>query len=269
MRTVTSTPGGRIPRAALALALVLVTGAAAAAGTVALTHPATTTTTTVKTVVAAQPAALQTTSLTVAQIYAKDSPGVVDITATVTSNDPFGGVRSAESEGTGFVLDKQGDIVTSAHVVSGASSITVKFKNGTTARATLVGSDASTDIAVIHVSVSAAKLTPLTLANSSKVKVGDPVVAIGSPFGFPQSITSGIVSALGRRIEAPNGATIAKAIQTDAALNSGNSGGPLLNADGEVIGVNAQIASQSGGSDGVGFAVASNTVKASVAAILG
>lgn len=262
MRRPTTSRGSWGPR----IALVLAVAAGAGIGASAVTHGTTTTT---QTVISAQPAALETASLTVAQIYAKDAAGVVDITAVVTSVDPFGRARSDESEGSGFVIDRQGDIVTSAHVISGASSIRVKFKDGSTARAAIVGSDSSTDIAVIRVAVASNTLSPLTLANSSKVKVGDPVVAIGSPFGYPETITSGIVSALGRRLQAPSGAIISGAIQTDAAINSGNSGGPLINAYGEVIGVNAQIASQSGGSDGVGFAVPSNAVSASVASILG
>lgn len=184
-------------------------------------------------------------------------------------SDPFGRSQAAQAEGSGFVSDRSGDIVTNAHVVQGASSIVVTFADGSKAAATIVGSDASTDLAVIHVDVAADALHPLTLADSSAVRVGDAVVAIGSPLGYTESITSGIVSAVGREIEAPNGSTIKDAIQTDAAINSGNSGGPLINASGEVIGVNAQINSSSGGSDGVGFAIPSSTVKSVVAQLLG
>jgi putative serine protease PepD len=250
---------------------VLGVAIASSAGTAALTAAAIggrATTTVTQTVVAAKPAALTRTALTVGQIYARDAAGVVDLDVSVTTTDPWGRTRSAEAEGSGFVVDKQGDIVTSAHVVGGASSISVTFKGGATASAELVGSDDSTDIAVVRVSVAAAKLTPLAFADSSKVAVGDPVVAIGSPFGYPQSVTTGIVSALGRTIRSPGGGTIANAIQTDAAINSGNSGGPLLDAAGKVIGVNAQIATESGGNDGVGFAVSSNVAKASVRSIL-
>lgn len=220
------------------------------------------------TIVVGQPASLATSALTIGQVYARVSAGVVDVGVVETTTDPWGRPRSVEAEGSGFVLDTRGDIVTSAHVVADATTITVSFKNGTKADATLVGSDASTDVAVLRVAVPVAKLSPLAFAASSTVKVGDPVVAIGSPFGYPQSITAGIVSALGRTIEAPNGAAIRNAIQTDTAINSGNSGGPLLNAAGKVIGVNAQIASRSGGSDGVGFAVPSDAVKVVVAALL-
>jgi putative serine protease PepD len=227
-----------------------------------------TATTVQETVVAAQDAALKASSSPSA-IYAADSPGVVDITATTSEPDPFGRAQSAEAEGSGFVVDSSGHIVTNAHVVEGASSITVTFSDGTKASATLVGSDESTDIAVLDVNVSADELHPLTLGDSSTVEVGDAVVAIGSPFGYAESITSGIVSALGREIQAPNGSTISNVIQTDAAINSGNSGGPLIDANGQVIGVSAQISSSSGGSDGVGFAIPSNTVKQAVERMLG
>ena len=211
-----------------------------------------------------------------AAIYEKDSPGVVDITVTEapSSQDgegisplaPGGGSGEARAEGTGFVYDKQGDIVTASHVVSGATAISVRFSNGTTAKATLVGSDPSSDTAVIKVSISPDKLTPLALADSSKVEPGEGVVAIGSPFGYAESISAGVVSAVGRDIEAPNGYSIPNAIQTDAAINHGNSGGPLIDSSAKVIGVNVQIATDgqngAGANAGVGFAVPSNTVKA-------
>ena len=202
--------------------------------------------------------------LTVGQIYEKASDGVVEITASgVASNaaGPFGPAQEGEATGSGFVLDKEGHIVTNAHVVDGASSISVRFADGDEAAATLVGSDPSTDLAVLDVDVPTADLTPLSLGDEASVEVGDAVVAIGSPFGLDGSVTTGIVSALDRTIEAPNGYAIDGAIQTDAAINHGNSGGPLLDASGNVIGVNAQIASESGGNDGVGFAIGADTVK--------
>ena len=202
--------------------------------------------------------------LTVGQIYGKTSAGVVEITASgVASNaaGPFGPAQEGEATGSGFVLDEEGHIVTNAHVVDGASSISVRFADGEEAVATLVGSDPSTDLAVLDVDVPAADLTPLSLADETTVEIGDAVVAIGSPFGLEGSVTTGIVSALDRTIEAPNGYAIDGAIQTDAAINHGNSGGPLLDASGNVIGVNAQIASESGGNDGVGFAIGVDTVK--------
>jgi putative serine protease PepD len=207
--------------------------------------------------VPAQPAAVTTTSLT--QVYKDTSPGVVDITVTGASSG-FGSGGS-QAEGSGFVIDANGDVITNAHVVAGASSIKVRFQNGKTAKATLVGTDDSTDIAVIKVDAPAALLHPLTLGNSAGVQVGQEVAAIGSPFGLPGSLTSGIVSAVDRTITAPNQFSISGAIQTDAAINHGNSGGPLLNASGDVVGVNAQIESDSGGNDGVGFAIPINAAK--------
>jgi S1-C subfamily serine protease len=159
------------------------------------------------------------------------------------------------------VLDDEGHIVTNAHVVDGAGSIVVTFSNGRQVEATLLGVDASTDVAILEVDVPADELTPLPLGDSSAVEVGDGVVAIGSPFGYEGSVTSGIVSALDRSVDAPNGYPITGAIQTDAAINPGNSGGPLLDSAGNVIGVNAQIASNSGGNDGVGFAIPIDTVR--------
>jgi putative serine protease PepD len=220
--------------------------------------------------------ALETTGYDPATIYRRDSPGVVDITVTERSAKPSAtlpwpfapspGVQQAE--GSGFVLDRSGDIVTADHVVAGASKISVTFPDGTIASATLVGTDPSADTAVIKVDVPSSQLTPLTLADSATVAPGEGVVAIGSPFGYPETITGGIVSAVGRDIQAPNGYTIPNAIQTDAAINHGNSGGPLIDSHGDVIGVNVQIATDgSGDSSGVGFAVPANAVK-SVAADL-
>lgn len=208
-------------------------------------------------------------------IYEKDSLGVVDITVTEAASAQSGGGLSpfapgsaapqAQAEGTGFVYDKQGDIITASHVVSGATKITVRFKDGTRAKATLIGADPSSDTAVIRVAAPAGTLAPLALADSSSVVPGEGVVAIGSPFGYAESITAGIVSAVDRDIEAPNNYAIPNTIQTDAAINHGNSGGPLIDSSGKVIGVNVQIATDDsgGGSNnaGVGFAVPSNTVK--------
>jgi putative serine protease PepD len=218
------------------------------------------------TVPAAQPAALATGGLTPSELYTKTSPGVVDIdvsgtTSSGNSGFGFGGTQQTQAEGSGFVIDSKGDIVTNFHVVDGANSITVNFKDGTHAKATLVGSDPTTDIAVVHVDVAADELHPLALGNSSDVQPGEAVVAIGSPFGLADSITAGIVSAVNRSITSPNNSTIAGAIQTDTAINHGNSGGPLIDSAGEVIGVNAQIDSTSGESNGVGFAIPIDTVK--------
>jgi len=162
----------------------------------------------------------------------------------------------------------KGDIVTNDHVVDGASSISVKFPDGSTYKATVVGADPSSDLAVIHVNAPASKLTPLQLGDSSTVAVGDGVVAIGNPFGLDNTVTTGIVSALDREISAPDESPIEGAIQTDAAINHGNSGGPLFNLAGKVIGINSQIQSDSGGNDGVGFAIASNMVKSVVTQLI-
>jgi putative serine protease PepD len=215
-------------------------------------------------------AVAQTTSqLTAAQIYAQSSESVVEIEVTTTVTSPFGDSRSAQAEGAGFVYDEQGHIVTNQHVVDGGTSIRVRFSDGSTYDATVVGADASTDVAVLKIDAPASKLHPLELADSSAVTVGEGVVAIGNPFGLENSVTTGIVSAVGREITSPAGTPIEDAIQTDAAINHGNSGGPLLNMQGEVIGITSQIESNSGGSEGVGFAVPSNTVATVVARVLG
>jgi putative serine protease PepD len=205
-----------------------------------------------------------TSGLTVTEIYKRAIMGVVDITVSGSSGFSFGrgGGQGQSGEGSGFVYDTNGHVVTNQHVVSGASSITVKFWNGKKYSAHVVGTDPSTDLAVLKVDAPKSILHPLALGNSDDIEVGAGVVAIGSPFGLQGSVTSGIVSALHRQMDSPNGFSIDDSIQTDAPINHGNSGGPLLNANGQVIGVNAQIQSESGGSDGVGFAIPSNTVKA-------
>jgi len=210
-------------------------------------------------------------NMSVNGIYRKANPGVVEITVTSQGQSqlPFGGSQSQTAQGSGFVYDTQGDIVTDQHVVAGAQSVSVKFENGATYKATVVGTDASTDLAVIRVSGAPQSLLhPLALADSSGVQVGDGVVAIGSPFGLENTVTTGIVSALHRDITSPNNYTITDTIQTDAAINHGNSGGVLLNLNGDVVGVTAQIDSESGGNDGVGFAIPSNTVKAIVSQLV-
>jgi putative serine protease PepD len=207
------------------------------------------------------------TVLTATQIYKQASAGVVAIKA-VTS-------EGADS-GTGIVLNDKGLILTNDHVVAGASSLTVAAKGSSslTRTATLVGEEANDDLALIKVDPSGLGLKPLALTSSKSVQVGDPVYAIGNPYGLDETLTRGIVSALGRSISAPNGTKISGAIQTDAALNPGNSGGPLLDDEGQVIGVNSQIASEAAtingsqaGSTGVGFAVSSDTVATAVKAI--
>src|SRR3954453_21621300 len=206
------------------------------------------------------------------EIYRSSAPGVVHIETTLRvaqSSAPFFGnpfgttTRTERALRSGCVIDRAGDIVTNYHVVHGATSIQVSFSNNERYRAKLVGSDPSTDIAVLKVDVQASALKALPLGNSDAVHVGDQVIAIGNPFGLDRSVTAGIVSAVQRRIEAPNNLSIAHVIQTDAALNHGNSGGPLLTAQGQVIGVNAQIATggTSDGNVGIGFAIPINTVR--------
>ena len=171
--------------------------------------------------------------------------------------------------GSGFVIDKAGHIVTNYHVVQGARSVSVSFSNNESMKARIVGSDPSTDVAVLQVDVHSRALTPLPLGNSDDVHVGDSVVAIGNPLGLDRTVTSGIVSALQRVITAPDAQySIDHVIQTDAALNHGNSGGPLLNADGQVVGVNSQIQSDTGSNIGLGFAIPINTVKTIAAQII-
>jgi putative serine protease PepD len=164
------------------------------------------------------------------------------------------------------VVDADGHIVTAAHVVDGADSISVKLQDGTTRSATVVGKDDATDIAVLKIDASGLKLHPLTLGSSSSIDVGDQVAAIGNPFGYDRSISTGIVSGVDRTIQAPNGFTVAHSIQTDAAVNPGNSGGPVLNANGDVIGIVDQIATDGSAeqSSGVGFAVPIDLVKSSL-----
>jgi len=205
-----------------------------------------------------------TTGLSINQIYKMDSPGVVDIVVKSVqqgSNNGFFSTPSqtSQDEGSGVVYDKQGDILTDEHVVANATSVTVNFQDGVSAPAKVLGTDPSTDIAVIKVDVKASELHPIRFANSGNAQVGDPVVAIGSPFSLPETTTAGIVSAVGRTIQAPNGYEIPAAIQTDAAINPGNSGGPLLDGNGQVLGLNDQIQTSSGDSAGVGFATPGNT----------
>jgi S1-C subfamily serine protease len=217
--------------------------------------------------------------LTIAQIYARAASGVVQITSRSGVQDdtssvfPFGTPESQPQQalGSGFVVDKTGHIVTNYHVIEGADQIEVSFSNRDTLRATLVGSDPSTDIAVLRVEASSRGLTPLEFGDSGAVRVGDPVVAIGNPFGLARTATAGIVSAVQERtITAPNGYPIDHVIQTDAPINPGNSGGPLLNERAQVVGVNSQITSAQGtnGNVGIGFAVPANTVKAVVAQLV-
>ena len=262
-------------RAAALVAVVVLVGAGAAAVAYGLgAHQSSKTTQAVTTTVASTPTPTVTSTAntsgpkSIAEIAKDASPGVVEVDVTTSgsgsSQVPFGGGGSggtAEAEGTGFVIDTAGHIVTNEHVVQGASSVTVTFDDQSTYKATVVGKDDSTDLAVLKVNAPASVLHPLSFGDSSTVGVGDGVVAIGDPYQLDDTVTSGIVSAVGREITSPNNMPIENAIQTDAAINHGNSGGPLFNLDGQVVGITAQIQSQGGGNEGIGFAIPSNTVQ--------
>jgi S1-C subfamily serine protease len=189
----------------------------------------------------------------VREVYTRDGPGVVSVDVASSESGPGGG--------SGFVLDEEGHIITNQHVVDGAENVSIEFAGGVREEAEIIGEDPSTDVAVVKVDAAEGLLEPLILGDSGTVGVGEPVIAIGNPLDVGISVTTGIVSGIGRPIKAPNDYTIDDAVQTDAAINPGNSGGPLLDSRGTVIGVNAQIASESGGFEGIGFAVPINTVK--------
>ena len=201
-------------------------------------------------------------SSTIQSIYARANPGVVSIETTQSSPvaSAFGRPGQAEGAGSGFVVDSQGNVVTNDHVVNGATSLRVVFSDGTTVAGNVVGQDPGDDLAVVKVEASASQLHPLNIGDSSTVTVGQMVVAIGNPFDLHNTVTSGIVSALGRTRTAVNGRSIANMIQTDAPVNPGNSGGPLLDDQGNVIGIVSQIESPIRGSVGVGFAIPSATL---------
>jgi S1-C subfamily serine protease len=203
------------------------------------------------------------------EIYERTAPGVVFVTSNIVrqSESPFGFGETQQqgtATGSGFVVSSNGTILTNWHVVENAVKVTVAFEHSKTVEAKVVGKDPSNDLAVLRVPTEGLTLHPLTLGDSSTAQVGDPVLAIGNPFGLSRTLTTGIVSALQRQITAPNGFQIDNVLQTDAPINPGNSGGPLLNASGQVIGINSQIETGGGGSDGnvgIGFAVPINTAK--------
>jgi S1-C subfamily serine protease len=213
------------------------------------------------------PASNPSPGLTAAQIYKRDSPGVALVTAQIqqTTQSFFGFPQTQQgtSTGSGFVIDKNGTILTNAHVVDGASKVTVSFGSGHQIAAKIVGADRSTDLAVLKIDASGLNLHPLPLGSYKDVQVGDPVIAIGNPFGLDRTLTTGVVSAKARHIQGLNNFTIDNVIQTDAAINPGNSGGPLLDADGRVIGINSQIETGGNGRGnvGIGFAIPIDTAK--------
>jgi putative serine protease PepD len=220
--------------------------------------------------VSAAPAASTSPSggLSISQIYQKAVQGVVEVLATGGGSNGFFGGGTESAQGTGFEVDTRGDIVTNYHVVENADSVRVRLHDGKIYPGIVIGTNKNQDLAVIRINAPASELDPLTFADSSSVQVGDSVVAIGDPYGLRNTATAGIVSALNRTIVSPSNHSITGVIQTDAAINSGNSGGPLLNSLGQVIGVNSQIESGSqggspgsnGGNIGIGFSIPSNTV---------
>ena len=238
-------------------------------------NSSTTTTTTVQSApVAPSNASQQGGGLSAHQIYERDAPGVAFVTSTVVqkSESPFNLFGGSETQrqgvdtGSGIVIDSNGTILTNYHVVENAIKVTVSFEQGKTVEAQIVGKDPSNDLAILRIHPDGLTLHPLTLGDSSATQVGDPVYAIGNPFDLERTLTTGVVSALQRHLEAPNGFTIENVIQTDAPINPGNSGGPLLDGLGRVIGINSQIetGSSGGGSVGIGFAVPINTAKSEI-----
>ncbi len=202
-------------------------------------------------------------------LYQSAAPGVVAIQATGANSGsngfPYTPPGQSIATGTGIVIDTQGDILTASHVVAGVSSITVKFQNGTVRTATVLGTDTSDDVAVLHVKPVGLTLHPLALGSTASLAVGNSLAVIGNPFGYNRSLSTGVVSGLDRTIQAPNGFNIAHAVQTDAAVNPGNSGGPVLDAQGQVVGIVDQIATSGSNVDqgsGVGFAIPIDPVKA-------
>ena len=250
----------RLPIVALVLVGTLALGAGAGAVAYSVAHPSSATTVVRQVPVQTSEPAADSSALTPGQIYRQTYKGVVEITVSTPQQTPMGN-QEAQAQGSGFVIDSDGHIVTNDHVVENADSVSVRFWNGDTYSASVVGTDPSTDLAVIKVDAPSSILHPVSLGDSSSVQVGDPVVAIGSPFGLEETVTTGIVSALHRQMQALNKFTINDSIQTDAAINHGNSGGPLFNAVGEVVGVNSQIAGQTGANVGIGFSIPSNTVR--------
>jgi putative serine protease PepD len=245
--------------AAVLTGILFATGAFGGSTTQAAAEPVTTSPTT------------DSQSLNPVALYAGAAKSVVDITASGTSTvtSPLGRQQQqSTSSGAGIVLDGQGHILTADHVVQGASSVSVTFSNGTTRSVRVAGHDATTDLAVLTVNQSGLSFHPIALGDSAALQVGDPVAAIGDPFNYERSMSTGIVSGLDRTIQGLNGFSVAHAVQTDAAIDPGNSGGPLLNSQGEVIGIVDQIATGNSGADsstGVGFAVSSDVAKAELA----
>ncbi len=252
-------------------------GGAVVAAVIAAFGGLSSSTSTVTTVQSAAPIAPSNASqtskgLTPHQIYVRDAPGVAFVTSTVVQQGEsspfnlFGGgetQRQGQATGSGIVIDSNGTILTNYHVVENAVKVQVSFEKGQNVEAKVIGKDPSNDLAILRIPTDGLTLHPLTLGSSSAAQVGDPVLAIGNPFDLERTLTTGVISALQRTIAAPNGFSIDNVLQTDAPINPGNSGGPLLNAAGEVIGINSQIETggSGGGSVGIGFAVPIDTAK--------
>jgi len=210
-----------------------------------------------------------------AAIYERDAPGVVTVLSVLPGESGVGGDSGSQGLGTGFVLNARGEIATNAHVVTDgeggairkAGEVYVAFADGNQVGARIVGYDPNADVALLKIDPAGLTLRPLRLGTAHDLRVGSPVAAIGSPFGEPQSLSVGVVSATDRSIKSLTGFEIAGAIQTDAAINRGNSGGPLVNARGEVLGINSQIQTTSGGGEGVGYAIPADTVRRTLAAL--
>ena len=257
-------PAARLPRqerhySVLALIVVAILGGLIGGSVVAFSTGAFNQDTAISYKVPAAGQKVSGAGLTPAQIYRLAAPGTVYVQA----NAPGGGVT-----GSGFILDGKGYILTNNHVITGAQQITVTFENQRQINATVVGTDPSSDLAVLKINTALLKLHSLPLGDSSTVGVGDPVVALGAPFGLAKTLTTGVISSVGRTITSPDGFPIVNVLQTDAPINPGNSGGPLLDGYGRVIGVTSQIESSSGSSSGVGFAIPVNTVKQLLPALM-
>src|SRR4051794_32923166 len=257
--------------APVALAAAAIGGVGGALVVAVADGGSTKTTTVVQQAPLATPSTTSTTdgaALTPREIYKRDSPGVVFVRSEVVQRsqspfDLFPTQQRGEATGSGFVIDKDGNILTNAHVVDGAVKVTVQFSDNKEVTAQIVGKDVSSDLALLKVNPDGLNLHPLPLGTAKDIQVGDPTIAIGNPFGLDRTLTTGVVSALQRRIQAPNGFAIRDVIQTDAAINPGNSGGPLLDAAGRVIGINSQIETGGAGNGnvGIGFAVPIDTAK--------
>ncbi len=267
--------GGTARTAAIALSAAVIGGGAVAAVDMSTQPAPAAAVTATTTTPATTPVALTAggaTAVDFSEVYARRRGGMVSITSTVQASGgapgaPGGGAGTAT--GSGVVIDTEGHILTNAHVVDGATSVRVELADGSSHEATVVGADASTDLAVLHIDADADSLQPVPLGDSSALEIGDPVLAVGDPFGYQASASAGIVSGLDRTMQAPNGFTITGAIQTDAAVNHGNSGGALLDAEGNLVGIPAQIADSGVDANvGVAFAVPVDTARTVIEDIL-